>query len=78
MVLAIEADGGTYHSAQTTRARDRLRQEHLERLGWRFHRIWSTEWFRHPDREVARVKAAFDEAVAYADGKLVTAPEPAE
>jgi very-short-patch-repair endonuclease len=77
MVLAIEADGGTYHSAQTTRARDRLRQEHLERLGWRFHRIWSTEWFRHPDREVARVKAAFDEAVAYADGKPVTAPEPA-
>ena len=30
-VLAIEADGATYHSAATARDRDRLRQEHLER-----------------------------------------------
>jgi very-short-patch-repair endonuclease len=41
-VLAVEADGGTYHSSQTARDRDRLRQHHLERLGWKFHRIWST------------------------------------
>jgi very-short-patch-repair endonuclease len=46
MVLAIECDGVTYHSSATARDRDRLRQEHLERLGWQFHRIWSTEWFR--------------------------------
>ena len=26
----------------------------LESLGWRIHRIWSTEWFRSKDREVAR------------------------
>ncbi len=73
MVLAIETDGATYHSAATTRARDRLRQEHLERLGWRFHRIWSTEWLRHPDREVARIKQAYDEAIAYADGRAAAA-----
>jgi hypothetical protein len=36
MVLAIECDGVTYHSSATARDRDRLRQEHLERLGWRF------------------------------------------
>ena len=35
-VLAIEADGVRYHSSETARDRDRLRQDHLERLGWRF------------------------------------------
>ena len=67
MVLAIECDGATYHSAQTARDRDRLRQQHLERLGWRFHRIWSFDWFRSRETEVARAKAAYDSAVAAAD-----------
>ena len=40
-ILAIEADGATYHSSDTARDRDRIRQSHLERLGWKFHRIWS-------------------------------------
>jgi very-short-patch-repair endonuclease len=44
-VLAIECDGASYHSAPTTRDRDRLRQQQLEALGWRFHRIWSIDWF---------------------------------
>ena len=42
MVLAIEADGASYHSGHTARERDRLRQQVLEDKGWRFHRIWST------------------------------------
>src|SRR5262245_64929364 len=46
---------------------DRLRQEQLERLGWRFHRIWSTGWFADPDGEVARAVAAYEDAVAAAD-----------
>ncbi|HEY1013903.1 MAG TPA: DUF4011 domain-containing protein, partial [Herpetosiphonaceae bacterium] len=37
-VLAIECDGASYHSAQSARDRDRLRQSVLEGLGWRFHR----------------------------------------
>jgi very-short-patch-repair endonuclease len=62
-VLAIEADGVMYHSSDTARDRDRLRQDHLERLGWRFHRIWSSEWFHHREREVALTVAAFGEAL---------------
>ncbi|MDR3111723.1 MAG: DUF4011 domain-containing protein [Elusimicrobiota bacterium] len=46
-VLAVECDGLMYKFAKTTRDRDRLRQEVLERLGWRFYRIWSTEWIRN-------------------------------
>jgi hypothetical protein len=67
MVLAIEADGARYHSSATARDRDRLRQEQLERLGWTFHRIWSTNWFADPDREIEQVKQAYDAAVAAAD-----------
>lgn len=74
MVLAIEADGAMYHSAYTARDRDRLRQEHLERLGWRFHRIWSTAWFFDREVEVARAVEAYERAVRIADGEEV--PEP--
>lgn len=66
-VLAIEADGATYHSSATARDRDRLRQNHLENLGWRFHRIWSTDWFRNPEAEVEKTLAAFSKAVAAVD-----------
>jgi very-short-patch-repair endonuclease len=45
-LLAVECDGATYHSAKSARDRDRLRQGVLEGLGWKVHRIWSTDWFR--------------------------------
>ena len=59
MVLAVEADGAAYHSSQSARDRDRLRQQQLENLGWTFHRIWSTDWFRDPDAEVAKTRLAY-------------------
>ena len=40
-----------YHSSKSARDRDRLRQEVLEGLGWRFHRIWSTDWFNNPAKQ---------------------------
>jgi very-short-patch-repair endonuclease len=64
MVLAIEADGASYRDSLSARDRDRLRKEHLERLGWTFHRIWSTNWFRDPDGELAKIRAVFEESVA--------------
>ena len=73
-VLAVECDGASYHSAPNTRERDRLRQQQLEIIGWHFHRIWSTDWFRNRDAEVARLKAAFDAAVAIADGAVPVMP----
>ena len=67
MALAIECDGASYHSMPTARDRDRLRQEHLERLGWRFHRIWSTDWFRDPDRQVALALSQYNKAMQAED-----------
>jgi very-short-patch-repair endonuclease len=64
MVLAIEADGPSYHASRSARDRDRLRKEHLERLGWVFHRIWSTNWFHDPDGEVTKLQAAYERAIS--------------
>jgi very-short-patch-repair endonuclease len=66
-VMAIECDGASYHSANTARDRDRLRQEHLELLGWRFCRIWSTDWFRNRAGETERVIRMYEEALRQAD-----------
>jgi very-short-patch-repair endonuclease len=66
-VLAIECDGATYHSAPTARDRDRLRQQHLEALGWRFHRIWSQDWFTKRTNEIDRAVRAFELAIRDAD-----------
>lgn len=58
-LAAIECDGATYHSGFSVRDRDRIRQEILETLGWkgRIYRIWSTDWFYNPRREIDRLKA---------------------
>jgi transcription elongation GreA/GreB family factor len=55
-VLGVECDGVSYHSAKSARDRDRLRQEVLEHLGWKLHRIWSTDWFNNPRREADRLR----------------------
>jgi very-short-patch-repair endonuclease/DNA polymerase III delta prime subunit len=72
-ILAVECDGATYHSSSTARDRDRIRQNVLEGLGWRFHRIWSTDWFRNANKETQRlhesIKQAVDYYIAYDEGK---------
>ncbi|MEU6788827.1 AAA domain-containing protein [Nonomuraea angiospora] len=67
MVLAVETDGERYHTAASARDRDRLRQTHLERLGWSFHRIWSADWLRDPRGQLGEIVSAWEQAVAKAD-----------
>ncbi|NHN34029.1 DUF3320 domain-containing protein [Paenibacillus agricola] len=66
-ILGIECDGATYHSARSARDRDRLRQAVLEGLGWSIHRIWSIDWFRHPERELQRTIEAIEQAKLQAE-----------
>ena len=61
-LLAIECDGATYHSSKNARDRDRLRQEILEKMGWKFYRIWSTDWFKNRNREIEKLIKAVKEA----------------
>ncbi len=74
-LLGIECDGATYHSAQSARDRDRIRQEKLEDLGWRIHRIWSTDWFRFPDRELKKAAEAIEAAKAHVPSPSNPEPE---
>jgi very-short-patch-repair endonuclease/DNA polymerase III delta prime subunit len=61
-ILGIECDGAAYHAARSARDRDRLRQQVLEAIGWRIYRVWSTDWFRNPDRELKRLIEAIEKA----------------
>ena len=69
-VLGVECDGASFHSAPSARDRDRLRGQVLAGLGWQLHRIWSTDWFGHPAREIARLKQTLDARLQ----ALLTAP----
>jgi hypothetical protein len=48
----------------------------LEARGWTFHRIWSTDWFSNPEREVERVLEAYKKALK--SRSTVPQPAPAE
>ena len=77
-LAAIECDGATYHSGVSVRDRDRIRQEILESLGWknRIWRIWSTDWFRDPVRETAKLIAFLNELKTKPlDGAYFVQPE---
>ncbi|MDG9688802.1 AAA domain-containing protein [Streptomyces sp. DH17] len=76
MILAVETDGDRYHRAASARDRDRLRQEHLERLGWRFHRLWASDWFTNPHTELERLLTAWHQAADQADHTPPPAAEP--
>jgi len=64
LLVAVESDGLRYAAMSSTRDRDRLRVEQLRRLGWEHVRVWSTDLFRDPARDVARVIAAVRSASA--------------
>ncbi|MDF5732635.1 MAG: AAA domain-containing protein, partial [Rhizonema sp. PD38] len=54
-LLGIVCDGTIYEKYSTARDRDRLRQKVLQDLGWRIHRIWSSEWFRDRKAQIKRL-----------------------
>lgn len=54
-VCGIECDGVSYHSMETVRDRDRLRQQVLEDRGWIIHRVWSTDWFKDRKGQIERL-----------------------
>ena len=66
-VLAIECDGAAYHSSRTARDRDILRQKILESQGWKFHRIWSTDWYHDNANTQKRLFNAIQNAIANYD-----------
>jgi very-short-patch-repair endonuclease len=54
-LCGIECDGVAYHSSETARDRDRLRQQVLESRGWKILRIWSTDWWKDRSGQIDRI-----------------------
>ncbi len=68
-----------YAAMSSTRDRDRLRPEQLARLGWLHERVWTTDLFRDPAREIARIVTtvrAIEPATAHSRGGAGSAPDP--
>jgi very-short-patch-repair endonuclease len=65
-LCGIECDGVAYHSSETARDRDRLRQQVLEARGWTIHRVWSTDWFKDRQGQIERLVRLVEEARAHA------------
>lgn len=65
-VCGIECDGVAYHSSETARDRDRLRQQVLEDRGWEIHRIWSTDWFKDRNGQLERIVELVEQSRARA------------
>ena len=63
-LLGIECDGATYHRAATARDRDKLRQMILEDLGWKLHRIWSTDWWHDSKGQMEKLLTVVSELQA--------------
>lgn len=61
--IAIECDGATYHSSQEAYLHDYYRQKILEGNGFVFHRIWSTNWWQNPDREMDKLCEFIDATI---------------
>lgn len=61
-LLGIECDGASYHSSMVARERDRIRQDVLEDRGWLLHRVWSTDWYRNPEKTKERLLDGIQEA----------------
>ena len=57
-VLGIECDGQLYRESRSARERDYHRRKYLESRGWRIHRLWSTNWWKNPAREIERILRA--------------------
>jgi very-short-patch-repair endonuclease/RecA/RadA recombinase len=53
--IAIECDGAKYHSSREAYLYDIHRQKILENHGFVFHRIWSTNWWRRPEKELQKL-----------------------
>ena len=83
-VAGIECDGASYHRSATARDRDLLRERVLRGLGWRIHRVWSTDWWVDAETAIASLTAAVEadlksdrEEAEAAAARAETRPAPA-
>lgn len=57
-LAGLECDGSMYRSATFAAERDKIRQSVLEGLGWRLLRLWSLDWWTHPQKAIDELHSA--------------------
>ncbi len=72
-VMAIELDGPQYQQMRSTRDRERLRCQILEKMGWRYYRVWTLSWLQNPQKESLRLRDAYFRAVEDFERNLLEA-----
>jgi len=70
-VCGVECDGAAYHSSESARDRDRLRNQVLEGRGWTLIRVWSTDWFKDRVGQIERLLKRIENARAVAKAETV-------
>jgi very-short-patch-repair endonuclease len=73
--LAVELDGDAYHGPDRWEA-DRSRQAILERLGWTFHRIRGSAYYRDPDSALSSLWERLESLEIRPSGDPPDAPSP--
>lgn len=63
-VLGIMCDGRNYQAANTARDRNILQESVLKSLGWNVYRLWILDWWENPDKELQKIRKAFEDAVS--------------
>lgn len=66
-LLGIECQGVTYHSSDAARKKDADRKKELEDVGWKIHEVWSTDWEKDPNGEIARIKEKLADSCSSTD-----------
>jgi very-short-patch-repair endonuclease len=77
-IAGVECDGASFHRGLTVRDRDRIRQSVLEGMGWKIYRIWSTDWFGDPARELSRLFSFLEEQRATFADEYARRPKPSD
>lgn len=76
-LAGVECDGATYHRSATARDRDRLREQILRGLGWRIHRVWSTDWWMNFEVATETLQSALEADLASSRASSTKAAEAA-
>ena len=62
-ILGIILDGDSYTNTPTCRDRNIVQPEILKNLGWKIYRMWSVEFFDHPDSCLNQIVEAINHAI---------------
>ncbi len=75
-LLTIKCDSVTGEFKETARDRDRIKQDILESMGWRFYHSWSTDWFRNRNNEMQRIEEAINHSLSQQHKQVENQPQP--